>query len=292
MSILTNMRALRESLVEIPTTSPLYPVAWQELSDKPSVLYALGNTSLLREKKLCVVGSRTTPVNALKLGAEICKTLSESFTLLTGTADGGDSAGIEGCLAGSGKVICLLAGGFSALPQSNLGLLERVLARGLLLSPHPFETGVRAYSYEYRNKLLAKLSEGVFVLGAGEKSGALITAKYAVRYQKPVFALPYPPNSAAGAGCNGLIKRGGYLTESAEDIAAHYGVSLQKKRAEVLLSPEEKRAYEVVRAGVELHVNEIAERTGLPPFKLRAILSALEVKGVLVSTGGNRYCII
>ncbi len=292
MSIFTTSRALKESLVEIPVTSPLYPAKWQALSDKPPVLYALGNTSLLRERTLCVVGSRKTPVNALRLGAEICKTLSESFTLLTGTADGGDSAGIEGALAGSGRVICLLAGGFSSLPQSNLGLLERVLDRGLLLSPHSFEKEVRPYSYEYRNKLLAKLSDGVFVLGAGEKSGALITARYAARYEKPIFALPYPPNSAAGAGCNALIKRGGYLTESAEDIAEYYGVSLREKRAEILLSPEEKRVCDAVREGIELHVNEIAEKTGLPPYKLRAILSALEVKGALASTGGNRYCIV
>lgn len=282
---------LSNNLTEIPLCSPDYPVEWKELSDAPKKLYALGNVALLRERKFAIVGSRRTPANALKLGEEIAKTLSSSFVILTGTADGGDTAAIEGALKGSGRVICLLAGGFSALPQYNLALLERVAKRGLILSPHPYETEVRAFSYEYRNKLLAKLCEGVLVLGAGEKSGALITARYAAEFKKPVFALPYPPNSASGAGCNALIKRGGYLTESATDIAEKYNVDLTENKREISLSPDEQKLYEVLKEG-EAHASELAVKTGIPVFKLRAVLSSLEVKGVVVSLGGNRYAVI
>ena len=124
---------LKNRLTEIDSASPEYPSEWQELPDKPETLYALGDISLLRERKLAIVGSRRTPANALKLGTEIAKTLSKEFVVLTGTADGGDTAAIEGALLGSGRVICLLAGGFSALPQFNRTLLERVLKRGLIL---------------------------------------------------------------------------------------------------------------------------------------------------------------
>ena len=185
----------------------------------------------------------------------------------------------------------MLAGGFSALTQYNLTLLERVIKNGLILSPHPFETEIRAFSYEYRNKLLAKLCDGVLVLGAGEKSGALITAKYAQAYRKPIFALPYPPNSSSGAGCNGLIKKGGYLTESAQDIAEKYGVDLTERKQELTLSDDERKVYEILREG-EAHVTELAAGTGIPVFRLRAMLSALEVKGIVVSLGGNRYAAV
>ena len=188
--------------VEIPISSEDYPKEWKGLSNPPPILYARGDIRLLKERKLTVVGSRRTPTAALKLGAQIVKELSSPFVIVTGAADGGDSAAIEGALLGGGRVICLLAGGFSALPQGNLSLMKEVEKRGLLLSPYSYDTAVRAFSYEYRNKLLSALGEGVFVLGAAEKSGALITAKYAQKEKKPIFALPYFPGVAAEAVTN------------------------------------------------------------------------------------------
>ncbi len=285
-------RFIKEKSIEISISSPEYPAAWREFTDPPITLYAFGDITLLRERKLAVVGSRRTPTNALKLGAEIMKELSQRLVVVTGVADGGDVAAIEGVLQGSGRVICLLAGGFSSLPQANLALLERVIERGLLLSPHPFETPIRSFSYEYRNRLLAKLCEGVFVLGAGEKSGALITAKYAKAYQKPIFALPYPPNSTSGCGCNALIKGGGYLTENSGDIATRLGISLEEKKKETSLSPEEERVFAALKDCIEAHAGDLAKRAGIPAFKMRAICSALEVKGLIVAVGGNRYAIV
>ena len=280
---------LQNKLTEIPVSSPDFPAEWKGLPDCPTTLYALGNVSLLREEKLAVVGARRTPAHALRLGAQIAKELSLAFVILTGTADGGDTAAIEGALQGTGRVICLLAGGFSALPQYNLSLLEKVTEKGLLLSPHPFETEVRAFSYEYRNKLIAALSKGVLVLGAAEKSGALITAKYAKSWQKPIFALPYAPGSAAGAGCNKLLKEGGYLTETAQDIASYYGIELSLKKPQVVLSEDENKVYVALKDCAEGHISELQIKAGIPSYKIRSVLSALEVKGLAVNLGGNRY---
>ena len=274
---------------EITRDCALYPKEWQTLFDAPQTLYALGDTALLTARKFTVVGSRKTPVSACKIGKEICKDLSKSFTLVTGTADGGDGAAIEGARLGSGKIICLLAGGFANIPQNNLPLLEAVAKRGLLLSPHPYDTPVRAFSYEYRNKLLAHLGEGTLVLGAGEKSGALITAKYAKQAGKPVFALPYAPGSFAGAGCNALLKKGGYLTENSVDIFDRFGINWIEKKSEIALTADEETLLNALKTLSEGHISEIAANAGIPVFKARAILSALEVKGVAANLGGNRY---
>ncbi len=284
---------LKNALTQIPRSSALYPQEWQKLPDAPETLYALGNTALLSERKFTIVGARQTPANAVKIGAQIAKDLSENFVIVTGTADGGDSAAIEGALQGSGKILCVIAGGFSNLPQGNLPLLRQVAKKGLLLSPHPFETEVRSYSYEYRNKLLATLGEGVLVLGAGEKSGSLITAKYAKSQNKPVFALPYPPGSSTGAGCNELIKKGGFLTENSVDILGRFGINLkeQKKQA-IALTQDEQKLYETLKNEGEGHVTELATKAGIPPFKARGVLSALEVKGLIVALGGNCYAIV
>ena len=229
--MLSDTKKLKSLLTELDTASSLYPREWLSLPDRPERVYALGDLSLLSAKKFALVGSRRTPAAVLKLGENIAKELSLSFALVTGTADGGDTAAIEGALSGTGRVICVLAGGFSSVPKIQLPLLERVAERGLVLAVHPFEREVRAFSYEYRNKLLAALGEGILVLSAGEKSGTLITAKYASEFKKPIFAIPYPPSSAAGMGCNALIKKGGHLTETAEDITQYFGLKAEKGKA-------------------------------------------------------------
>ena len=283
------MRIIEQNVVEISRQSPLYPAVWTAFSDAPDKLYAIGNTSLLQTRKLVVVGSRRTPVSALKLGVEICAQLSQAFTLCTGSADGGDMAAIQGGLK-TGKIICLLPGGFGALPQSALTQLEQVAEKGLLLSPHPHDTPVRSFSYSYRNKLLAALGEGTFVLGAPEKSGALITANYAQKLGKQLFALPYAPNTSAGEGCNALIKQGAHLTETAEDILSVFGVKAETQTAAVAqLSETESKLLAALKDSAEAHVNELVAQTGIPVFKIRAVLSALEVKGLVVALGGNRY---
>ena len=280
----------KEKIIKIPFSSELYPKEWKDLPDAPSELFAYGNVDLLKERKFVIIGSRRTPQSSLKLGGKIAKTLSEHFVIVTGSADGGDTSAIEGALP-FGKVICLLAGGFSALPQGNFSLLERVAKKGLLLSPHSFETEVRAFSYGYRNKLLAALGEGTLVLAAGEKSGTLITAKFAQKFGKFVFAIPYPPCSEVGAGCNALIKKGAFLTETAEDIAKHFRLSLPEKK-KIELSGAELAVYTVLKERGEGHVAELSAAAGIPVFKAAGVLSALEMKGLIVPLGGNRYGVV
>ena len=287
----TDAKRLQTQLISLSKTDKAYPQEWRYMPDAPQTVYALGNLALLKERKLTVVGSRTTPANALKLGEKIVAELALDLVIVTGTADGGDTAAAEGALQ-SGRIIALLAGGFSALPQANLPLLERIAKKGLLLSPCEFDTPVRSFSYEYRNKLLAALGEGTFVLGAGKKSGALITAKYAEKYQKKIFAFPYPPNSAAGEGCNALIKCGGYLVEEAADVAKPLGIELGKKKAAPTLSADEQKLYEALKELSEGHITELSQKSGVPAFKARAVLSALEIKGFAVSVGGNRYALV
>ena len=281
----------KKGVTPIPFPAQAYPKAWKEFPDAPLVLYAKGNLGLLKKRLFCVVGSRRTPAAALKTGEKIAETLSSQFAILTGVADGGDSAAIQGALKGSGEVVCLLAGGFSSLPKGNLDLLQSVAKRGLILAPHAEDVPARNFSYEWRNKLLAALAEGVLVLGASEKSGALITAKYAEEFKKQIFALPYPPSSGAGCGCNALIKKGAALTETAEDVLAFYGLKAAQK-TEISLSENERKALAFLKDEGEAHLSELAAATGLPTFKISAVLSSLEMKGLAVKLGGNRFAAV
>lgn len=277
----------QSDILAITKQSALYPETFKVFSDAPERIYAVGNVQLLQTEKFVVVGARRTPPSALKTGGEIVKSLTDAFTVVTGSADGGDVSAIENALE-SGKIICVLPGGFGAIPQSNYTLLEKVANKGLLLALHPYDTEVRAFSYEYRNKFLSALGKGVLVLGAGEKSGALITAKYAKKQGKSIFALPYPPHTESGVGCNALIKAGAYLTESAEDIYKVFGIAVAEK-PKLSLSETEERILQAVKMLEKGHIIEIAEETGMPVYKLQSALSALEVKGAVTALGGNRY---
>ncbi|MBQ8657559.1 MAG: DNA-protecting protein DprA [Clostridia bacterium] len=279
----------KRGIIPVTLASPEYPEELKTLRDAPLVLYAKGELGLLRERKFTVVGSRRTPPAAIKTGTDISKAISKSFAIVTGFADGGDGAAIEGGMQ-AGKVICVLASGFSALPQGKLPLLNEVAQKGLLLSPYPMKTGTRAFSYEYRNKILAALGEGTLVISAGEKSGALITAKYAKKAGKPLFALPYSLGNALGEGCNALIQGGAYLTQTAGDILSRFGLETERNEQPIPpLSEEEERALNVLRERSEWHISELSEKTQIPVFKLTAILSSLEVKGLVAKIGGNRY---
>ena len=157
------------------------------------------------------------------------------------------------------------------------------------MSVNPYDAPIRNYSYERRNKLLSACAEGVLVISAGEKSGALTTASYGQALKKPVFALPYPPDDVTGAGCNALIKKGAYLTENLIDISSHFGINLKEQNFSVSMTEEERKVYEHLLARGETHVSELARTLSLPPFKATALLSKMEVKGLVVPVGGNKY---
>ena len=112
----------KDKMITVCKGDSLYPTALNGWSGAPEKLQAAGDISLLKTRLFTVVGSRRTPMSALKAGAEIVKGVADAFTIVTGAADGGDTAAIEGALSAGGKVICVLAGGFSAVPQNNLPL--------------------------------------------------------------------------------------------------------------------------------------------------------------------------
>ena len=277
----------RQGITPIPYGAKDYPKAWLELPNAPLVLYAKGNLALLKERLFCIVGSRRTPPASLKLCERIAEDLTNGFVVATGVADGADSVAIAGAVKRK-RVVSLLAGGFGSLPKNNLNLMKEVEENGLLLAPYPYDVPVFAYSYESRNKLLASLCEGTLVVSAGEKSGALIPAKYAKELGKQIFAIPYAPNSSSGSGCNALIKQGAILTECAEDIFNVFGVE-RTKTAKVELNALEQKTLDLLKQTGEEHITELASKLGIPVFKVTAILSALETKNLVVKLGGNRY---
>lgn len=265
-----------------------YPHELERVQEPPLVLYGEGNRELLGRDKFCIVGSRIIPPWAEKTGKHIAGELADHFVIVTGLAEGGDSAAIDGAIR-SGNLICVLPNGLDeCYPAAHATLKRRVREKGLLLSECPPRERVHKGSFHARNRILAGLSKGVLVLSASERSGTLITANCALDCGTDVFALPHNIGLAQGAGCNNLLKHGAYLVTETADILSVYGIT-PKKKGKIPLDKDEERVLNVLRDGGEVHTAVIAEKTGLKIYEVAAVLSALELKGLVTKCGGNQY---
>lgn len=268
-----------------------YPAALRAIPDPPPVLYCMGRRELLAKRKFCIVGSRILPAWAEKTGKTISASLSRQFVIVTGIAEGGDRAAIDGALAG-GNLICVLPNGLDvAYPAAHASLQREVARRGLLLSEYAPGVKTKKYAFHARNRILAGLSEGVLILAAGVRSGTLITAHCALEYGRELFALPHNVGVAQGEGCNEMIKAGAWLCTCAGDIFAAYGMEAEEK-PRIPLSEKEERLLAALKEAGELHAAVLAERTGIPVFEAQATLASLEMKGLAVRAGGNRFSAI
>lgn len=281
----------RKGRFAITLLSDDYPEQLKGLPNPPFALFGAGNRALLKERMFCIVGSRITPPWAEKLAKLTAERLASHYTIVTGLAEGGDRAAIEGAIP-SGKLICVLPCGLDeCYPAAHLSLKHRIEKGGLVLSEYPPKDKCRSFYFYARNRILAGLSEGVLVVSAGKRSGALMTANLALENGKDVFAFPYNPGTKQGEGCNDLIKKGAYLASGAEDIFECAGIAEQTAVAEAL-TPEEEKVLDVLRESGELHAAVIAERSGLQIFEAAATLASLEMKNLVVKAGGNRYTAI
>lgn len=273
-----------------------YPALLKETPAPPLVLYCKGNRALLKTRCLGAVGSRKTLPWAQSLAGEIAAKLSKKFTIVTGLAEGGDRAIIEGVLHGEGdgdgrvNLISVLAHGMDYVyPAAHDSLVKEIARRGLVVSEYPPAVQPQKYYFPVRNRLIAGMGIGVLVVSAGMHSGTSVTAGYAAEYGRDVFAFPYSPNVPSGAGCNNLIQSGAMLVTGAEDIFSVYGIEIKEEEKSISLQGEEKEIYDFIAAQDGAHVEEIAAHCGKPSYALCGALSSLEVKGFLVRMGGNRY---
>ncbi len=278
----------RKGYFAVTVISDDYPDPLRHISLPPLILFGKGNRALLGMRKFCIVGSRTTPPWAAKLATHFAEELSERFAIVTGLAEGGDSAAISGALPGGNVISVLPCGLDECYPASHASLKEQIAARGLLLSELMPQEKTRKYTFHARNRLLAGLSEGVLIVSAAIRSGALITANCALEFGRDVFAFPHNVGSTHGEGCNELIKKGAYVATCTEDIFSFYGMRRSEHRP-IDLTGQEMKVLGILRDGGELHAAVIAERAGMSAYEAAAILSALELKGVATKSGGNKY---
>lgn len=267
-----------------------YPEQLKHTPCPPIVLYLRGRRELLSTRMFAVVGSRRTPAHIIEETKRLCAELSSFVTIVTGVADGGDSAAISGALS-TGNVICVLPGGHDTDCCHNVNMYKKVESEGLTVSEYAPTVPVQRHTFTLRNRIIAGLSEGVLVVSAGEKSGARSTANYAADYNKDVFAFPYGVGVAAGKGCNDLIKSGAYLCDSVDDILSVLKIENETQTAEIFEEAEgdEAAVLNLLKTEGEMHAEKIAAQLKMKLTDVVTACSMLEIKGLVVRTGGNSF---
>jgi DNA processing protein len=214
-------KATRQAGMDVVTWfDPRYPDKLRDLSDPPAILYVQGDTTLLKNPGVAVVGARECTALGLQSAGRIASQLANiGITVVSGLALGIDRQAHLGGLRGLGSSIAVLGCGLDIdYPYDNYDVRQALNKSGLVVTEFGPGVGPRAGHFPVRNRLISGLSLGVLVAEAAQNSGSLITARLAGEQGRDVFALPGPLGQPTFTGCHRLIKQGAALVETAEDI--------------------------------------------------------------------------
>lgn len=197
-----------------------YPHAFKCIPNPPLVVFYKGDVTLLNnlDKAIAVIGAREYSdygkEHTIKIVTDLVK---EGFMIVSGMARGIDGFAHEAALSASGKTIAVLGSGIEyPYPLSHTALYNEIAEKGLIISEYPRKVKPEPEFFKFRNRLVAALSHGLFIVEAKYRSGTIITASYALERGSDIFCLP--ERAGMESGTNKLIKDGAYLVESAADI--------------------------------------------------------------------------
>jgi DNA processing protein len=200
----------------------LYPPALRAIADAPVMLWVRGTIEPQDEIAIGIVGTRTPTEYGKGMAARIARDLArQGVTVVSGLAMGIDTYAHRGALDGGGRTLACCGCGLDIVyPKPNRELRLEIIEHGAMISEFAPTMHAESWHFPARNRIISGLSVGTVVIEAAEKSGALITADYAVEHGREVFALPGNVLKIQSRGPHGLIRQGATLVEKAEDILA------------------------------------------------------------------------
>lgn len=268
-------RAEKQNIRILLYTDLLYPDALTHTYDAPPVLFYKGDPNLLSKTTIGVVGTRNSSAAGINITKKLCLELGEKgYVVASGLARGIDTEAHKSTLKTG--TIAVVAGGLDVVyPPENKKLYEQIAEQGLILAENPPGTEPIARNFPQRNRIISGISAGILVVEAARKSGSMITADYALREGREVFAVPGSPLDPRSGGTNFLIKNGAVLVESASDIIDNLGKGLAPQLLN--LREQEEPEYEV-----EETVKENARALAAEPAQMNSLISILSITPVTV----------
>lgn len=278
-------RAKQKGVEIVPLCSERYPKLLKEIHQPPIVLYVRG--SLPQIPAIAVVGSRKTSDYGRRIAFSVGKFLSETgISVVSGLAYGIDCSAHKGAIKGGGKTVAVLGSGADLIyPRGNAGLAEKIVETGgAIVSEFPIGTNPSKENFPRRNRIISGLSHAVIVVEARERSGALITANFAIEEGRTVFAVPGNVDSKLSRGTNRLIKEGAVPLLESEGIFEELPF-LKRVTVKQQVPEKFKAVYELLSKS-PLSVDKIADELQTDISTLATLLLEMELNGLIRKDGG------
>jgi DNA processing protein len=272
-----------------------YPVYLKETDSPPPLLYVRGELLKDDQWAVAVVGTRRLTSYGRQVTRDLVRGLVRSrVTVISGLARGIDSVAHLQALDSGGRTLAVMGCGADVIyPAENRGLAARIVGgQGALISDYPLGTQPDGKNFPARNRIISGLSLGVVVVEAGERSGALITAKFALEQGREVFAIPGNINSPVSRGPNRLIQEGAKLVRHVDDILEELNLTMVSEHSAVqMIMPEtaEEAALLSYLSHQPLHIDDLTRLTELPSGMVSSTLSMMELKGMVQQVGGMSF---
>jgi DNA processing protein len=281
---------------------PLYPIRLKEIPFPPPLIFVKGEIKTEDSLALAIVGTR----RASYYGTKTCRSLARQLalrgvTVVSGLARGIDTAAHQGSLEEGGRTLAVLGCGLDVVyPPENRELYSRIPENGALVSEFLLGTPPEAHNFPRRNRIISGLSLGVLVVEAGGKSGALITAKFALEQGREVMAVPGPITSPTSLGPHRLIQRWAKLVQDVEDILVELPQTRGAVRLEGAEPPEAPVSPRPTMFQVDdpllpllgsepLQLEELVQASRLPAPDVMSRLTLLELQGLVRELPGKCY---
>lgn len=279
--------------MEIKTLKPKqFPRLLKEIPSQPKELYLMGEFPGEEFLYLAVVGTRKFS----NYGKEACEKIitglrGHNFVIVSGLALGIDSIAHRAALQNKLLTIAIPGSGLDDQvlhPHSNRKLAREIInAGGCLLSEFPPKMPAGLHTFPQRNRIIAGLCRGVLIIEAPERSGALITAGFALDFNRDVFAVPGSIFNENSVGTNRLIKMGAIPVASADDILEAFGLEVEPKNLQFDFSPLEEKIIGALNE--PMSKDDLIRKLNLPTSEVNSTLTMMQINGIIKESGGEIY---
>ena len=297
------MRLIEKGASSIVTIlDPAYPRRLAMIPDPPPVLYVRGTWPSAGEHAVAIVGSRRATQSGAHMTQELSQRLAEmGFTIVSGLARGIDAAAHRGALAAKARTIAVVGCGVDrTYPPEHQQLRRDIEGNGAVVSELPLGSPPLPYHFPRRNRIISGLSLGVIVSEADQKSGALITARFALEQNREVFAIPGAVKPGRHRGAHALIKQGAKLVEEARDVVEELLPQLDEPfcdrvknaglqdTAPPVLPAKEQQVLSLFHDD-PVSIDEVLTEAPFDRAEVMSLLLNLELRGCIQQSPGSCY---
>ena len=290
-------KAAKENIEIIISNEKKYPKQLKEIYNHPAILYVRGSFQKSDELSLAVVGARKySPYGKQVVSSLVSDLARTGITIVSGLALGIDALSHWATLKNNGRTIAVLGSGIdqkSIRPATNWRLSQEIISSGgMIISEYPIGTFPLKHHFPNRNRLISGLSLGVLLIEAGEKSGALITANYALEQNREVFSVPGNIFSSVSRGTNKLIKMGAKTATCADDILEELNLhSSNKIKVDKEIIPDTIEEEKILNhlSNEPIHIDKLIKLCEMDASLVNSTLSLMEIKGKIKDLGGMNY---